>query len=280
MKKFIMPIAAVAVVAFAGSASAQCDFNVVAKAKGLKSSMIRAYAACPSTEHPSVNDPTSGGTPACSPVTAKKDEGGTGVGSDYLFDPSGKGGCSVSTSGKIVPDCGALTDDSDIPLNLPPGPCHVVYVKGKCKGIMQSDGKTPINAGDDPGWSLATLSRASLNDGNGKATCSGGTEDGEDCSDDATACTTGGGACEEDGSGDVTVIDFPVTFQFDDPSNGQLSLDDNSARVLADIVSPQAAALPTCTQIQVVDITLKDPAGRAFAVLGGGSAAKGDLPSN
>ncbi|HYC00242.1 MAG TPA: hypothetical protein VEC57_13990 [Candidatus Limnocylindrales bacterium] len=247
MKKLIMPMAALALVGYAGTASAQCDFNVVAKAKGLKSSMIRAYAACPSTENPVVNTETSGGTPACEPVTPNKDEAGTGQGTEFLFDPAGKGGCSVSTSGKLVPDCATVTDSNDELLELPPGPCHIVYVKSKCKGIMQSDGTTPIGP-DDSGWTLATLSRASLNDGNGT------------------------------GNGDMTVIDFPVTFYFDDPSNGGLSLDANSAEALKPFVGPTGAALPTCTQIQVVDIMIKDPDGRPFAALGGGSASKSDLP--
>jgi hypothetical protein len=236
MKKLIMPIAAFALVAgYAGAASAACDFDVVAKAKGMKSSMIRAYAACPSTETPVVNTETNGGTPACEPVTPRKDNEGTGQGSDYEF--SAKGSCSVQTTGKIVSDCSTVEDPATgLPLNLPPNPCHVVYVKAKCKGI-EKDG-SPINADEDAGWSLATLSRASLADQD---------------------------------NGDMTVIDFPVTFQFSDPNNGGLSLTDNSAAALFDLVGT-GAALPTCTQIGIVDISIKDPDGRIFATLGGGSA--------
>jgi hypothetical protein len=239
MKKMIMPIAAFALVTFAaGSASAQCNFDVVAKAKGLKSSMIRAFAACPSTENPSINTETGGGTSACEPVTPLKDDGGTGQSSEYSFN--GKGGCSVQTSSKIVPDCSTLEDNDDVPLLMPAGPCHVVYVKAKCKGIVKEDGVTPIDATFDNGWSLATLSRASLDDNT---------------------------------NGDMTVIDFPVTFQFDDPKNGGLSLSSNSAIELTNFLGdPASAALPTCTQIEALSLLIKDPDGRVFATLGGGTA--------
>lgn len=240
MKKMIMPIAAFALVAgYAGVASAECDFDAVGKAKGLKSSMIRAFAACPSTETPAVNTETEGGTPACEPVTPKKDNLGTGQSSAYSFSPNGN--CSVQTSGKIVPDCSTVEDQQGNPLPLAPEPCHVVFVKAKCKGIVSVDG--PINAQNDAGWSLATLSRATLADNT---------------------------------NGDMTVIDFPVTFQFADPNNGGLSLQDNSANALIDLVGT-GAALPTCTQIGVVDISIKDPQGRVFATLGGGTANKDQL---
>lgn len=233
MKKIMLPLAAVALVGlYAGSASAQCSFDALGKAKGLKGSMIRAFASCPSTETPSINTSTQGGTPACEPVSAP---GGIDA-TDYSF--SDKGGCSVQTSAKVVADCALLEDATGAVIGLPPGPCHVTYVKGKCKGIVQGDGTTPINANDDAGWSLATLSRASV--------------------DDPT-------------NGDMTIIDFPVTFLFSDPNNGGISVNSSSAEALAPLVGATGAALPTCTQIQVVDMTVKDPTGASFAKLGGGT---------
>src|SRR5947208_3393318 len=64
MKKLIMPLAVVAAIGmYAGTASAQCFFGFdtgdaatsrgPAPAKGVKGSMVRNYAGCPSTEHPS-----------------------------------------------------------------------------------------------------------------------------------------------------------------------------------------------------------------------------------
>ena len=235
MKKVMLPIAAFALVGlYAGSASAQCEFNALAKTKGIKGSMIRAFAGCPSTEYPTINTSTgAGGTPACNdPMDGVLPAGGT----TYVFGE--KGSCSVDLKAKLEKDCALLEDASGAVIGLPPGPCHVTYVKGNCKGIMQSDGISPINAIDDAGWSLATLSRATVNDAD---------------------------------NGDMTIIDFPVTFLFGDPNNGGIKVDSSSAEALAGIVGPSGAALPPCTQIEVVKITLKDPNGDAFAVLGGGT---------
>jgi len=234
MKKVMLPIAAIALVGlYASSASAQCEFNALGKAKGLKGSMIRAFASCPSTEYGGINTATgAGGTPACTSPSGVLPAGG----STYVFGE--KCSCSVQTQAKVEKDCALLEDASGAPLGLPPGACHVTYVKGKCKGIMQADGVTPINANDDAGWSLATLSRATVNDAD---------------------------------NGDMTIIDFPVTFLFEDPNNGGVAVDSSSAEALSAIVGPSGAALPTCTQIEVVKITMKDPNGDPFAVLGGGT---------
>jgi hypothetical protein len=218
MKKFALSLAAVALVGFtAGSASAQCEFNALAKAKGLKSTVVRAFAECPSTQHPTENSTTQ------SQFTEK-------------------GGCQLSSSGAIEPDCSELTASDGSNLGMPSGPCHVVTLKGKCKGIVGADGVSPISS-EDGVWTLATLSRASLND---------------------------------PVTGDVTVIDFPVTFEFDTPSKGGLKLSGNSAEALAGLLDPASAALPTCTQIEIVRITVKDGTGAPFARLGVGTAAKGE----
>jgi hypothetical protein len=237
MKKFALSLAAVALVGFtAGSASAQCEFNALAKAKGLKSTVVRAFAECPSTQHPTENSTTQSGTAACEPVTPKDIDGV----STYQFTE--KGGCQLSSSGAIEPDCSELTASDGSNLGMPSGPCHVVTLKGKCKGIVGADGVSPISS-EDGVWTLATLSRASLND---------------------------------PVTGDVTVIDFPVTFEFDTPSKGGLKLSGNSAEALAGLLDPASAALPTCTQIEIVRITVKDGTGAPFARLGVGTAAKGE----
>ncbi|MBI5506238.1 MAG: hypothetical protein HY899_15690 [Deltaproteobacteria bacterium] len=239
MKKVILSLSAIALVAaYASSASAQCAFNDLAKAKGIKSSMVRVFAGCPSTEHASINSSTGGGTPACAPVTVKKLEGDA---TPYILDAQ-KGSCDVQTKAKIEKDCALLEDANGDPLGLPAGPCHVTYVKSKCKGVMKSDGVTPIDAQNDAGWSLATLTRSSFND--------------------AT-------------NGDVTVIDFPVTFAYGDPNNGQIKVDSNSAEALAAIlVDPNGAALPTCSTLQTIKITVKDPDGLPFATMGGSTRDK------
>jgi len=231
MKKITLPLAAVALVGlYAGTASAQCDFNSAA-AKGVKGSMVRNYAPCPGTEHPTSNTATEGGTEACTPVIPY--QGGTGNSTLYTY--SSKGKCDVSTSAKLVSDCSALTDASGAPLGLQSGPCHVTYVASKCSGILGTDGVTPIGAGDI-GFSLATLTRATFND--------------------AT-------------NGDMTVIDFPVTFNYSTPSSGKMAVKSSSAEALIPLVGVNNADLPACTSLEIVDVSIKDPAGLPFAKLGG-----------
>ncbi len=223
MKKLTLTVAAASLVGlYAGVASAQCDFDVV-KSKGVKASMVRNYAPCPGTENPTENTNTEGGTEACTPVTPREV---SGQGTQYSY--SDKGGCSIQTSAKLLSSC------QDLDPGLEAKPCHVTFVKGKCKGILGTDGLTPVGPGDT-GWSLATLSRATL--------------------DDET-------------NGDMTVIDFPVTFLFGDPKNGSMKLNSNSAAALAPLVGPANADLPPCTSIEVVDVTIKDPLGLPFAKLG------------
>lgn len=121
------------------------------------------------------------------------------------------------------------------------GPCHVAFVSGKCGGILGTDGVTPIGE-DDDGWALATLTRATF--------------------DDKTF-------------GDMTVIDFPVTFQFGVPSKGKLSLKSNSIEALTPLVGANNADLPQCTILQIVDLTIKDADGLPFAKLGGSTVPLG-----
>jgi hypothetical protein len=231
MKKVTLSLATVALVGFYASnaAAAGCLFNI-APAKGVKGSMVRAYAACPSTEHPTSNTQTEGGTQGCTPVTPPTVDG---LGTTYTYGAKGK--CSVQTQAKLVSDCSQLEDSSGTPLGLQPGPCHVTFVKSKCSGITKADGLTPIGA-TETGWSLATLSRTTLAD---------------------------------DTNNDMTVIDFPVTFAYSDPSNGKISLSSNSAEALKPLVGANNADLPDCTQIEIVDVIVKDPDGLPFARLGG-----------
>jgi len=231
MMKVTLSLATVALVGlYAGVASAQCEFNIV-KGKGVKGSFVRNYAPCPGTEHPAPNAETEGDTDACTPVTPKQVDGEATA---YAYGADRKGGCTVQTQAKFVQDCADVEGSDGSPLGLEPGPCHVTFVKGKCKGIV--DGSAVEIDGDDDGWGFATLSRASL--------------------DDET-------------NGDMTVIDFPVTFAFGTPSNGGMKINSNSAEALSPLVGANNAELPTCTSIEIVDVTIKDPLGLPFAVLGG-----------
>jgi hypothetical protein len=232
MKKVTLSLAAIALVASAGTASAQCAFDIV-KAKGVKGSYVRNYAPCPGTEHPAgpfPNVETEGETDACSPVIPRQIDGSSTL---YTYGP--KGGCNVQTQAKLVSACEDVEDSNGDPLGLQAGPCHITYIKGKCKGILGTDGLTPIGP-TDTGWTVATLSRGTLAD---------------------------------DTNGDMTVIDFPVSFAFQDPNNGGMKLNSSSAEALKPLVGPNNAELPDCTSIEIVDVTIKDPAGLPFAKLGG-----------
>jgi len=148
MKKIGRTLSAIALVAAcAGPASAQRDFNAVAKAKGFKTSMVRMFTGCPTTEHPSINTMTSGNMPACSPVMVKRLHGDA---TSYVLDPK-EGSCDVQTQAKLEKDCSLVKDANGDPLGLAAGPCHITYVKSKCKGVFRADGVTPINATDDAG---------------------------------------------------------------------------------------------------------------------------------
>lgn len=231
MKKVTLPLAAIALVGlYAGTASAQCDFNI-ANAKGVKGSMVRNYAACPSTQNPVSNTNTEGESDACQPVAVQEFEGDE---TPYLF--SAKGKCDVSTKAKLESDCAKVKGEDGSPLGLDAGPCHITYVSAKCGGITRGDGVTLIDGVTDAGWTLATLTRATLNDPIG---------------------------------GDMTVFDFPVTFQFSTPSKGKISFKSNSSEALIPLLtSISTTDLPPCTQLQVVELTIKAPGNLPFAKLG------------
>jgi len=233
MKKMTMPLAAAALVAlYAGSASAQCAFDV-APAKGVKGSMVRNYAPCPGTESGGdTTTNTEGGTEACAPVYPYK--GAAVAATTYNFGPKGK--CDVQTKATLVADCSTVTNGAGAPLGLGATPCHVTYVKSKCSDIMRANGTSPVDGITDTGWTLATLTRATFDDASG---------------------------------GDMTVIDFPVTFTYDQPKKGKILLKANSAEVLKPMVGVNNADLPACTSLEIVDVTIKAPGGLPFAKLGG-----------
>jgi hypothetical protein len=228
-----------ALAAGAGTAAAQCDFNV-ANAKGIKGSMVRDYAPCAGTEHPTAhaNTHTSAGTSACTPVTpaVRRHPDGVGVPTDYTFGDKGR--CTLSMSWKLVEDCSTLTDSSGAPLGLSANPCQVTFVKSKCTGIYQADGVTPIK-GEDGGWYLHAVVRMTLDDAAG---------------------------------GDMTVMDYPVDFSYSTPKDGMIAINSSTAEALIPRVGAGNAGLPPCTSMEVVGISIRAPSGiygKPFARLGG-----------
>lgn len=240
---FARAAAFVLVLGQAAAATAGCDFNVV-EARGVRADMVRAFQPCPGTETPPGFSRTvaEGGVPACAPVLPARtwscwgQAGGChwdDEGSRYSF--SAKGRCAVSAKGIVVADCSTLKGRDGAPLNLDANPCHVTTVSGKCRGVLSMDGVTPVNASDD-GFVLWTLTRASLEDRSG---------------------------------GDMTVVDFPVTFRFDAPKNGMLQLRGNSAEALVPLIGSTNADIPPCANLEFVSFQIRDPYGAVFAVPGG-----------
>lgn len=231
MKTTIVSIAMLlGIAAMAATASAQCAFDAPGKAAGMKISFVRAFGGCPSDDHPVINAETEDGTPACAPLVVE----GNFEGEDSTYSFSDKGGCSLSAKAKLVADCADLTDASDQSLGLPTGPCHVTYLKVKCSGILNSSGD-PIDGFGDMGFSLSTLTRATLDDPLGN---------------------------------DMTVIDFPVNFFFSLPDKGKMELSTNSAEALIPLVGADGAALPACTSLEIVSAEIQDAYDRTFARMG------------
>jgi len=135
----------------------------------------------------------------------------------------------------VVANCAAVpaSDGSSIP-GVASDPCHLVAVEAECRGVSHLDG-TPVHGDADGGWSLLFIARITL---------------------DAPS------------RGDVTLIDLPLSFAFPDPDGGRLKLRGNSVEALADILGADDAALPPCTQIELLSMRILDPEGVAFATLG------------
>ncbi len=125
----------------ARSAQAQCSFDEPVKAKGTKSSFVRAYAGCPSITFAAPNTSTMAGVPGCTPPFAL---------SAFNF-ANDKSGCSFKSSHKYEDPC---SDGS-------PTICANLKIGAKCNGVLEADQATPTNA---PGWALNTVARATFDD--------------------------------------------------------------------------------------------------------------------
>jgi len=126
------------------TASAQCAFDGPAKAKSVKVSMVRSFAACPSLTFPGPNSVTESGDLACAPPYAQ---------SDYLFDDK-KGACSVKWGVKREDPCS---------FNSVTRPCLNASISVKCTGVLRND-STLVNGVADAGWALNYVYRATVND--------------------------------------------------------------------------------------------------------------------
>lgn len=280
-----------AVLFIAAAAHAQCEFSAGRGAK-LRVPMVRAFEECFADD---VNATTEAGVPACSPVKAVPrryvcSETGESCQSDgdcytqwcgaYLtpypndyfycsvdgdcpaspysnetceshpgnvcaaeagtrsaghsFAPGGS--CTLWASSRVEKQCGRLTDGAGTSLGLPARACHVTTLTARCRRILQADGATPIDVRwGDGGWSLKTTTRATFDD---------------------------------EAAGDVTQVDFPVSFAFGDPDRGSIELQTTTAEALVAILGTAGAALPPCTHLQPIDARVADPDANVFAKVG------------
>jgi hypothetical protein len=222
MRKLTISFAAVALVGFAAAqADAQCAFDGPAKAKGMKTSLVRSYAGCPSITFPAPQSQTETNVPTCAPPFAHS-----------VFQFNNKSGkCDFKTSAKLEAPCSNLSGDN----------CMNMSVQAKCSGIVAADGVTPIDGLDNfgAGWALTTVTRATLND---------------------------------PGNGDMTVIDFPVQIGFPLASKGKIGFKDNTNEILDRL---GLSALPECTQLEVISLSVQDPDGQPFAKIGASTRPKG-----
>jgi cysteine-rich repeat protein len=221
----------------------ECTFNTPGKTKGTKADLVRAFAECPSTQHSGGFTP--GATaPTCSPAKIKAT--GNDTATDYLFGEK-KGTCIFATKPKALKDCSAAKDASGAVLGIEvQDACSELGVSLKCKGIVQANGDTPINATQDAGWSLFTLTRATTLDSN---------------------------------IGSGTVIDFPVTFNI--PTSGmekpgELAITVTSTQALFGIFG-STTALSECTSLEIVDVGLLAPGGKPFGRMGTSTRPKSSI---
>jgi hypothetical protein len=219
-------IAALASLLGPDAARAVCnvDFDN-APARGLTASMVRTFHPCGATERgPIPNAETEGDTDACQPVYPTERGG---MGSEYEY--AREGGCNVKIASKLARDCSSVQGADGNPLGLPAGPCHLSHVKAKCKEIV--DGFNTLIGDDDTGWTLWVLLRASI---------------------------------DEETNGSMTVVDLPVSFQFETPNLGDMKLATLTAEPLQDL----GVFLPACTVLQIVQMEIRDPEGNSFARMG------------
>lgn len=231
MKKFSIFIAAIAITTVtAGTAAAQCEFNAIERAKTNVQRYVRAQAPCiGSTQNPSSDGTTTGGTDSCSGVEVYENVV-AGQATPYQFRR--QGGCKTRATIDAVNDCSELTDKNGDNLGLDAGPCVNVKFSGKCTHLVQADGVTPVH--NVSGFQLFTVSRASLND---------------------------------DVGGDMTVFDFPLTWPFETTKNGVMKLRGETVQRLQEgFVTPASeSGLPTCTQLELIALSILDPDGNILA---------------
>ena len=136
----VIPVVGSILFLSAGLAAAQCAFDAPTKAKGIKTSMVRAYAGCPGITFPSPNTSTMTGVPGCAPPFAL---------SPFEFGPDGS--CSLKSSQSIESPC---------PI-APLSGCAMLQITARCTDIRDPGGATQTTA---PGWAINLVLRITEED--------------------------------------------------------------------------------------------------------------------
>jgi hypothetical protein len=242
MKRYLAVTAAALAVGFSANyAAAQhthsspCGFEHPKQAKQLKSSMVQAHVSCGNPGGNVPNSMTETGVPTCAPPETFREQNGSAPQGWSWNELNSKGDISIKaaknkrTTSPFFALSGGSNDSADIDIQV------------KLSGVVDSVGPATGTG------NLATLSRATLRDRQGTP------DDGDDDNGDENADDV-----------PMTVIDFPV--QFSVPvSEGKATV---KTTANASVETLTARALPKCTSVEVVDISITDENGDTFARLG------------
>jgi hypothetical protein len=148
--------------------------------------------------------------------------------SKFLFGP--KGSCKLIVKSRIETPCSDGFGNS----------CANPAIKVACKDVRESDGHTAIHgeASSDSGtgWGLRAVARVTL--------------------DDPVI-------------GDATVVDFPARFAIPAAhGGGKLKLKTSAQSFLEGFFPDSMALLAPCSSLELKSVSVVDPDGRIFAVLG------------
>ncbi len=123
-----------------GAAAENCGIDLAAKAKGIKSDLVRAFDSCPPISFPAPNSSTGAGIPSCVPPFAL---------SNRRFH-EGTGRCRV-----------AIRQETELCPDGSGDACTPMTVDLKCTGIVAADGQTLLT---EAGWMLRLIVRSSTTD--------------------------------------------------------------------------------------------------------------------
>jgi hypothetical protein len=232
-RHLLVTLAAVLALGFTASmARAQCtSIRHPSQAKKFQVSLVQAFVSCGNPGGSSINAMTEGGIPSCQPVlTFNQANGGEPTGWRFDETPGVSSKGTIKIDPRVQPAC--LQKDTPVPPGCPGGLNPIGdTVDLRVKMSLKGVIATASPTGRTGTGTLHTLARATLDDRM---------------------------------FGDMTVIDFGADFPFS-LTSGKSNLQTSADALLNTL---PAAGLPHCTSIEVVNISVLDENGNAFASLG------------